>query len=82
MRGVCKHWPPSAQSLRLFCQEVPQMLRANSGVALTIQVQRENRIRNHRKPWNNGRLDAEGWNNQTSTRAYFTDFARFAQLAK
>jgi hypothetical protein len=56
-------------------QEVPQMLRANSGVALTIQVQRENRIRKHRKPWNNGRLDAEGWNNQTSTRAYFADFA-------
>jgi hypothetical protein len=71
-----------ALGILFFCQEVPQMLRANSGVALTIQVQRENRIRKHRKPWNNGRLDAEGWNNQTSTRAYFADFARFAQLAK
>jgi hypothetical protein len=56
-------------------QEVPHMLRANTGVVLTIDVKRQNNIRKHRKPWNSGRMDAEGWNHQEFTRAYFADFA-------
>jgi hypothetical protein len=56
-------------------QEVAGMLGSNTGVVLTIEVQRQDRILRHRKPWNAGRLSAEGWRSTQSTERYFADFA-------
>jgi len=56
-------------------EEVPGMLRDSPGVVLTIEVQRRNRILRHRKPWNDGRVSAEGWRTQVASERYFADFA-------
>jgi hypothetical protein len=56
-------------------QEVAGMLSNNTGVVLTIEVQRQDRILRHRKPWDAGRLSAEGWRSTPSTERYFADFA-------
>lgn len=55
--------------------DVDRMLAEYDGVVLTLDVQREDRVLRHRKPWNSGRLSTEGGQSTLSTRFYFADFA-------
>jgi hypothetical protein len=55
--------------------DVAGMLSDNTGVVLTIELRRQDRLVRHRKPWDAGRLSAEGWRSTRSTERYFADFA-------
>ncbi|MGD9598277.1 MAG: hypothetical protein AB7G76_11345 [Steroidobacteraceae bacterium] len=54
--------------------ELPGLIAREPGVVLTIDVQRENRVVQHRKPWNRGRIGAEGWHDKPGTQRYFASF--------
>jgi hypothetical protein len=56
-------------------KELPNLLRANTGVVLTFDVARTNSILKRRKPWNRGRIDAQGWTANRATQTYFAHFA-------
>jgi hypothetical protein len=53
----------------------PRMLQDATGVVLTVDVTRENRVLEHRKPWDAGRLSAGGWQPGGGSRRYFADYA-------
>ncbi len=59
--------PPRAD----WKQEIPRMLREEPGVVVRMQLERENRIYELRRPWNRGRLTASGWRRSTDLREYF-----------
>jgi hypothetical protein len=55
-------------------EDVSRMLREDTGVVLTLDVRRQNRVQKHRKPWNSGRIDAAGWEDVAYSRRYFAEF--------
>jgi hypothetical protein len=56
-------------------QEFDGLIRNHPGVVLTLDVQQQQRILRHRKPWNAGRLTLESWPPVEPTVRYFADFA-------
>jgi hypothetical protein len=56
-------------------REFDDLIRSNPGVVLTFDVQRQQRILRHRKPWNSGRLTLQSWPPTDPTVRYFADFA-------
>jgi hypothetical protein len=54
--------------------ELPALVASHPAVVLTIDVRRENRIVRHRKPWNRGRIGAEGWHDRSGTQRYFAAY--------
>jgi hypothetical protein len=54
--------------------EARRTVETTPGVVLTLDAQRQNLIRKHRKPWNSGRIDTEGWKPATESRRYFVDY--------
>lgn len=54
---------------------VDRMLRDADGVVLTVDVQREDRVLRHRKPWNAGRKTVAGWTQANEARRYYAAFA-------
>jgi hypothetical protein len=55
--------------------ELPDLIAREPGVVLTVNVERENTIVRHRKPWNDGTIDATGWRSSTETQRYFASYA-------
>jgi hypothetical protein len=56
-------------------ESAPQMLRNSGGVVLHLRVRRTNPIREHRKPWNRGYIDAAGWRTEGESRAFYARYA-------
>lgn len=52
-------------------EDTRRLLREYPGVVVTLSVQRSNAILEHRKPWNRGKLTAEGWKRVSESREYF-----------
>lgn len=66
---------PWGQPRRGWREDVDRLLADADGVVLTIDVQREDRILRHRKPWDAGRTTSAGWTRAHETRRYFANFA-------
>jgi hypothetical protein len=54
-----------------WIEDTRRMLRESPGVLVEIDVARSNAILEHRKPWNRGRLSAQGWKNVRESIEYF-----------
>jgi len=48
-----------------------RMLRESPGVVVELDVARSNAILEHRRPWERGRLSAQGWKRIEDTQRYF-----------
>lgn len=65
-------WSPPRAGWR---DEARTMVASDPSVVLTLRVLRENPLMEGRKPWNRGRLTAEGWRDVGGEREYFARFA-------
>jgi hypothetical protein len=54
-----------------WMDDTKRMLRESPGVLVEIDVARSNAILVHRKPWNRGRLTAQGWKDVRDSIEYF-----------
>jgi hypothetical protein len=61
-------WAPPRDNWR---EDTRRMLREYPGVVVELDVKRSNAILEHRKPWNRGKLTAEGWKRVNESREYF-----------
>ncbi len=52
-------------------EDTGRMLRETPGVVVELDVARSNAILQHRKPWDRGRLSAQGWKTTGESRDYF-----------
>jgi len=66
---------PRAKPRDAWKRDATQMLRASGGVVLHLRVLRTNAIREHRKPWNRGYVDAAGWQSGNESRAFYARYA-------
>jgi hypothetical protein len=48
-----------------------RQLRDAPGVVITVHMQRENDIREKRKPWNRGAIFASGWQSTSETKSFY-----------
>lgn len=54
-----------------WAEDTRRMLRESPGVLVEIDVARSNAILEHRKPWNRGRLTAQGWKTVHESKEFF-----------
>jgi len=59
--------PPRAN----WREDTARMVRDAHGVIVEIAVERRNTVVAHRRPWDRGRLDAQGWRTDHSRNDYF-----------
>jgi hypothetical protein len=52
-------------------EDTGRMLREMPGVVVELNVARANAILEHRKPWDRGKLTAQGWKRRGDSREYF-----------
>ena len=71
-RTAAVTWSPPRPGWR---DEAHAMTASDPGVVLTLRVLRENPLLEGRKPWNRGRITAEGWRAIGEERDYFARFA-------
>lgn len=61
-------WAPPRDNWR---DDTQRMLRDSPGVIVELDVERSNAILEHRRPWERGRLSAQGWRRIGDTQRYF-----------
>ncbi len=77
MPGRISHWHGRiaqvtwAEPRAGWIEDTRRMIRESPGVLVEIDVARTNAIIEHRKPWNHGRLGAQGWKNVRESTEYF-----------
>jgi len=76
-----EHWErriaeaPWAKARDGWKADAKRMLHDSGGVVLHLRVLRTNAIREHRKPWNRGYVDAAGWQAGKESREFYARYA-------
>ncbi|HEU4590814.1 MAG TPA: hypothetical protein VFS13_07890 [Steroidobacteraceae bacterium] len=75
--SVIDHWEKQiaqyayAEPRAGWREDMQRQLRDAPGVVITVRMQRQNAIREHRKPWNRGRQFATGWTPQSQDTLFY-----------